>query len=79
MKNWIDSVPEEDREHVKKLYGKAKTFKKKLEVLKQVKGENYLVPVNAKVQREYQLTTQTINVNEVLSHFFHLWVTGTPL
>jgi len=42
MKNWIEKIPEEDREEVKELYGKAKTFKKKLEVLSQWHPQNYL-------------------------------------
>jgi len=33
----------------------------------QVKGRNYLVPVNAQIKREYQLTTQTLDVNEVIN------------
>ena len=40
--NWIEDVPEEDREKVKELYGNAKTFKKKLEVLSQWHPQAYL-------------------------------------
>lgn len=32
----------------------------------QVAGENYLVPVNAKIQEEYQIKTRCLNMNEVL-------------
>jgi hypothetical protein len=42
MKNWIDNVTEEDREKVQKLYKKAKTFKKKLKVLKDWHPAGYL-------------------------------------
>ena len=32
----------------------------------QVKGHNYLIPVDAEIKREYQLDTQCIKVNEIL-------------
>jgi len=48
MKNWLDEIPENDREKVKELYAKAKTFKKRLEVISEWHPKNYLniKPIN---------------------------------